>query len=71
MFPPWMIGNTLTVPQYYGLWNRESLHIHSVDDAVALANRKRQRKGQQPLKTGTPSCIKRTGIIRPKKGKSQ
>lgn len=58
MFPPWMIDQTLTIPQYYGLWGRPSTKGLSAGAAVEMANKMRAQKGLPPLESKMPSCVK-------------
>ena len=59
MYPPWLIPQTLTIPQTYGIWNRDKTEGINHDAAVDVVNKARARKGLQPLGDNLPSCIRR------------
>lgn len=58
MYPPWLIAQTLTIPQYYGIWMREQVEGLSHSQAIEAVNRIRARKGMAPLSDAVPDCCK-------------
>jgi len=51
--PPWIVPTTLSIPQCWGIWC-SALPPRSHEEAVAIADERRRKRGLPPLPEAVP-----------------